>query len=1054
MFDQVDINKFSGLNCNTDPTLIADYEGSDIVNFRMEKIGKLVSRNGNLPGVVGFDGEPDALSKNNLFLVSNEGVIGIGELILESVWTDVSPNRNFDTDRFMVYFVRGEALTAAGSQQKAAFFFAPLTGTKRNTIIQMDLLSNGSDVYDKVQEVLPLGVIGQRELGASEQTVTAADAHKFIDEFVRMNEYRHQLIISDRTNGDMRIVDSYDRDESPTHLLNLQENCLYDFDVDIIKFDYQLLADQKNEEVDNGMALYRYILPKKTTKVSDDKFVQTIGDSAWVGNDFARARENVRAFFDSGGSVTDPISGSMFYFGLFDPSPVENANFANLSARWNTSESYSFTNINQAQEFPDVLGTLELNKDKFEDEDGNLQQESAADVYIWDDLRLAYKPCSGLEEGEEFLRDIDRFWSKLTPGIPRITKLNKKLGHGREVPLGIWRYRFVWDFGNGEYSAPSAEVLVQDSLFSALDDGVFTYENNNVYERAFSFDSSEALNADISRNTVTYGAPLRYYPRIWQNENVANPTPPNFPANTGSNKLTSTGIALWKVKDALYDASHRFGGKFDTYAELETYTIVDASLHPDLANTARQYEGNFGTTVTAFFSKSDLPLSGFAIQHCDVSVNLSGNGINKIVVPIFKSNGNQASYNSIFDDEGRFRKYAKETAALGYALTFQGKSQFWMGLEWNGTGWDYIPTSNDLFTLNYSFAQKDVYFNYIRRQPDADYEYDYMNVQWVEADGKDMNNMSDVAYNDPSNIASRSKQRPNPAFRAIKNENERLDYVKSDVPTEARQRLILNGLAELPLITNGDAYGINAAKEDGGTDMYESDLDYPTKRFYLNMPRTMTFTAIGIGAGTWAWLNPIFYTGDYYTDDDPVATNLDITIYGEAQRLIALEQLSSYFPSSLLFDSPRVRIHINESSVPENAKRLLIFRTVSSNRNEFDPQNFGLVDTIEILRAEGGEAINSTLGAGGFAAEGTPIFKAEEIISTETDYVKGFSYFDKIRDQNLDYNVKPEDFEGKRDPIKSAFNVPLNERVYYANYLETIVPPAPRGRIEDYEMPP
>ena len=77
-FNQIDINKFSGVNANADPTLIQDYEGSDVVNFRMEKLGKLVSRNGNLPGVTGYTGDPDTTDPMNTFLVENEGVIGMG----------------------------------------------------------------------------------------------------------------------------------------------------------------------------------------------------------------------------------------------------------------------------------------------------------------------------------------------------------------------------------------------------------------------------------------------------------------------------------------------------------------------------------------------------------------------------------------------------------------------------------------------------------------------------------------------------------------------------------------------------------------------------------------------------------------------------------------------------------------------------------------------------------------------------------------------------------------------------------------------------------------
>ena len=45
MFKRFEINKFAGLDCNTSPDLLSDEVGfaRDIMNFRMEKIGKMVS---------------------------------------------------------------------------------------------------------------------------------------------------------------------------------------------------------------------------------------------------------------------------------------------------------------------------------------------------------------------------------------------------------------------------------------------------------------------------------------------------------------------------------------------------------------------------------------------------------------------------------------------------------------------------------------------------------------------------------------------------------------------------------------------------------------------------------------------------------------------------------------------------------------------------------------------------------------------------------------------------------------------------------------------------
>ena len=57
-----------------------------------------------------------------------------------------------------------------------------------------------------------------------------------------------------------------------------------------------------------------------------------------------------------------------------------------------------FTNQNQAEEYYDVLGKLELAKDKYRDEKGEDVEEYASDVYIWNDLKLNHKPVSGIKQ--------------------------------------------------------------------------------------------------------------------------------------------------------------------------------------------------------------------------------------------------------------------------------------------------------------------------------------------------------------------------------------------------------------------------------------------------------------------------------------------------------------------------------------------------------------------------------------------------------------------------------------------------------------------------------
>ena len=55
MFDKLEVNKFEGLYSSVAPEIIKDGQARDILNFRMEKIGKLVSRDGYVFGLFTHD---------------------------------------------------------------------------------------------------------------------------------------------------------------------------------------------------------------------------------------------------------------------------------------------------------------------------------------------------------------------------------------------------------------------------------------------------------------------------------------------------------------------------------------------------------------------------------------------------------------------------------------------------------------------------------------------------------------------------------------------------------------------------------------------------------------------------------------------------------------------------------------------------------------------------------------------------------------------------------------------------------------------------------------
>ena len=195
-----------------------------------------------------------------------------------------------------------------------------------------------------------------------------------------------------------------------------------------------------------------------------------------------------------------------------------------------------------------------------------------------------------------------------------------------------------------------------------------------------------------------------------------------------------------------------------------------------------------------------------------------------------------------------------------------------------------------------------------------------------------------------------------------------------------------------------------------------------------------------LGAGT--------YSLDYHNTNDVADTNgtkglidnLDVYIYGEGERFTGIEQLTAYFPSSLLFGSPRLGIKIPNCAVPKKAKRLLIYRTLSSHDNNFDPLNYGLVKAIPILRSDGTDVDKVTSAI----IPDKQAFTDIKLRDGSWETYHGFYYFDEVKDSDLDFGDIPNNYEGLRQPLKSKFNIPLNERMYYINFEQTYQPLRPR----------
>lgn len=1188
MFRKQEVVAFEGLNSAVAPELINDGEARDIYNFRMEKIGKLVSRASYATGLywdkcsIVLD-RPIILSYSvcqnpNVMIetprrrdayINNLGIIGIGEYVLETFWEAA------DTDRVMVYYIRSNELNpdykpinpldllqsdddkathrnetnpARDQRRHSMFLLSALTGVHKDKIMLGAIQDYDAKIPKwQIQNAYPLQDVGDKRISSPQGNYNqriVPDPNlindtrplvvqlyapnkepnipndEWIKQYVDMHQYRDKLVISDYINGDMFIEDEYSRvfenkDDirigggtlktkisfTPPHMLSLRPNALETFDVEVVDITLRDAPGEENDAlagVENGMALYKYELPKKRQKVSRDNSNNLLSSAEELGltvlddgteMSFDERTERLAVSFGKAWSAFATSKTKFRYLGA-----ISRANFIgqvnvdhNMEASINlmdiSDEVATFTNAENNDEFFDVFGKLELPEEEYYDDDGILIKERSADVYIWEDMPLQYYPSSGVVTGDGFMTEADRFFSKGISGTPRLTELDELDDAGKQVPLGVWKYRFVWDFGDGVYSAPSAELLVPDRIWSAVKDSEIA---DAPYARPASY---YGTTPQIKTNTLdTVLAPYSMHAGLYQ--------PPAI-YDYANNDFTPLGRLFKQIKDKLYEG-------IDC-----KYSVPEG----DISTWDKLDYGNFATLITADFGAGDVILKGIIYEGMLMSHMVSTFGFYSplaslndvkhehrhlkalyddvsyygldnyyepaaahLVVPIFKSPSRSYTYNSIFDDEGRYRYawsnlFTDEEPNI-YQIVFPGVHP-----NIPSTPTPYNSGNGQL--INRYSTQN--FVNTLHNKDSRYYESDNLYLNIICQDDittGDMNNGTRENYLlIPENI---NTNRPNTIFRAVKTSADRLINI-AEQDFEAVNRLILSGAtAELDVIKRENKFGVTSQfqtyrKDEGfktswdiydtvsaglgyfqlreykgirkvvGTAQFDSLkrlLGYALYRsdayfFYLsNNPYALTDNS------SWSAISQTGNMPDYFKDGEPDGNsnnNIEVTIYGEAERNIALEQLTAYFPSSLLYNAPRYGIQIKNELIPTRAKRLLIYRTKSINANDYDPHTFGLVKAVDIERA--------TINKDEYIDP--PDFDFEQgdaithIEAGDVDY-KGVYFFDDVKDSLLDFSDNISRHEGLRKPLHSRFNTSINENVYFANYLEEYNPLLPR----------
>jgi hypothetical protein len=1063
------VTQFTGLNSAVAPELINDGDARDILNFRMEKDGKLVSRNGVYTGLHSFvcednDADPAitcATNEENIMrrksYLHSRGILGIGEIVLDGY------HSGLDSDRCMIYAMRSEPskFYTGDRRWQTTYLFVPSKGSYTNTFMPTrtedpydaadwaDLNANPGVHFSHKYDKDPNGIdfVGSQFLDAPDRWVAEeddideiTDLYKnddWIKQYVDFEQYRHKVLVADRINGDLMIEDEWDRghrDENNhnAHALRLRPNTLQKFNIEDIYFDLSFNSNGYNDKdsgVETGMGLYKFELETDVTVATRDNFDGRLTDTNYLGVDAEEMKGGWGAYLRASYLVSAGAVSTLLSL-VEQALPNSSDGGMDIWSYWsvNNELKYTFTNENTNAEYVNLLSQPKIKEHKYFDETTSEEiKEYPADFYKWDDFSLAYYPTlgrredyeySGTESNDEFLlRDYDREFTQTSSTSPKIYPLDEKEDPANQVPLGVWRYRFVWDFGDGIYSAPSVDVPAPDIMWSPLRDSGCV-DSGNLYDRPERFGNSKndltsQFLQQYTEQSGTYSG-SDYSPFI--------DVPHIFDA---SGDLTQFGQLFYDIKNELYsDVQSKYGtppsGASNMWSHNEKgdfSTLITTDFGDGMLKLNGLVWEGFGTTrsiadnnyVASLKVWDFVDLSYRTIGVSSVRDSFLNNG--GLIVPIFQDSGRPETQNSLFDDEGKLRLgWKRGTPTSAPTL---GTQDLFAQLIVPG----FCLTAGRTETNSPSQDMSDTFFSdilipeYATRADSSDIFINFVCQDEVTVNNDDKNNENDGTLD---------LIRPNTLLRATKSNADRLVVTNPQIPTEVLDRLIIQGIVPLHLIQNGDYVAAQSrynVMTGGGA----------PSSFARSVPRT----AYGFKTSPTQYRHADDKAATRISNGDTFVDNLDVRIYGEGERLMIPEQLSSIFPSSLLFEAPRIAIRINEDKVPKRAKRLLIFRTVASHRNDYDPNSFGLVDEVDV--PWNGASVQTSLKDGKLAYDGS-------FNNRETNTVEGIYFFDDVQDDALDFSEDISKYDGLTEPIKSRFNMALNERVYYSNFEESYQP--------------
>jgi len=1104
-YQKTNIVAFAGLEVNRRPELIEDQQASDIENLRFDKLGYLVNRNGVKVRRIYETRTVFSDLNGDIWPI---GTVGFGEYVLEEPFGISSPfpgvapyddaslalvTDSNEADRFLVAAIRlptnrhpyyTDSYNYADSsfsgisdalnwRYKMAYVLIPQTGTGSwaatfafapngggispdpdNSISSLyatvgsRVISRPDDTPATMQIYAPARRLGDHN--SMSEITEGVPGSKWIDNYVQMRQYRKSVTIADRTNGDLQLVDEIheaDYDQPKEHRFSLRQNAVVEFDVDDVVVDFGIGEGGFNEGVEAPFAMYRYYLNRRRGVSTSDNFTpyytREATKSPTLTEEYLRSTPMVISgpaqpnFYDIFYRwIMPPASGAFLYtevwYGNGDGLEEDDYKMAGLSI--NSVNEYTFTMNEYGEEIDDLFSKL-----SFEDPDAEPDAGTSPSAYKWEDLTIDYYPVSGKDQNGYFLTAYDRDWDRLDIGT-KIVELKTKVGLEQRVPLGVWRYRFVWDMGNGEYSVASSELVLPDLLFSGMRDAD-VIESAGSYIRPFGIESE----ADAYRSAFEV-----------YNYTASSLKPPYFINDQaslaqGHIRLKSDGGVVYdtetaysrnftRVKQALYYSDHKFGAKDSSTSGL--------SWPSDWLAEDAYANGQFSVIATVFFPDDIATLNGVFAETAVSNANGLEDGFadyNDIVFGVYKAQAVQLlvplfgaastdsyMYNSVFSDTGVprviYQNKSTNSAIRGYdaslpayQIVFSGRSRFGFGLD--------NPESENI-GCDVAEGSSGIYYNLVAVQRYTGVASPSAGGGPIDLDLDFNNDLGTTTYDDTYSVRERRVIRNHTVVRGVRDETHRLLNVKDDIPPQVLSRVLLQGTAEFTLCSHGDlgcwitqrSYLDTAANVDYlGRDTKRQVVDVESLGLAGPTPALSNpwwsndiqagypfgHTKVFAGPGTFTLAKS---TTEFY--------NLKVVISGRGERLTIPEQLSAYFPASVLFEAPHLKLRIPADRVPRRARRLLIFRTRASHDNAWQPHEYGLAKAIDVIRDNTG--------------------------ALSGDHSQAITFLDDVKTADLDYSYDLNSYEAFTQPLKSRFCLPLNERVYYGNFVETYRPRRPR----------